>query len=73
MDELASAGAPLAALGVRALSDLIHPDIITAALNVGNMHLWKEYYRRLKEDVSPGSSVIEGEPAGDGEEVVMLH
>lgn len=73
MDELASAGAPLAALGVRALSDLIHPDIITAALNVGNMHLWKEYYLRLKEEVSPGSSVIDGEVVGDAEEAIVVH
>ena len=40
-DELARAGAPLAALGIRALSELIHPDIINAALNTGNMHVWR--------------------------------
>ncbi len=73
LDELASAGAPLAALGVRALSDLIHPDIIRAALNAGNMHLWKEYYLRLSKQVSPGTSAIEDELGRDADEAVMVH
>ena len=70
-DELARAGAPLAALGIRALAELINPDIITAALNKGNMHLWQECYRLLSDQVSQGSPAIEGELAGDGEEVVI--
>jgi len=73
LDELACAGAPLAALGVRALSDLIHPDIIKAALDVGNMHLWKEYYLRLSEQVSPASHAIEGELAVKSDEAIVIH
>ena len=72
-DEIAKSGAPLAALGIRALSELIHPDIVTAALNKGNMHLWKECYLQLSEQVLPDSHDIEGELAGDADEVVVIH
>ncbi|MBT8070005.1 MAG: hypothetical protein KJN61_04430 [Gammaproteobacteria bacterium] len=73
LDELASAGAPLAALGIRALSELLHPDIITAALSTGNMHLWKECYLRLSEQVCPDSHAIEGELAEGATEGVVIH
>jgi predicted metal-dependent phosphoesterase TrpH len=73
LDELASAGAPLAVLGIRALSDLIHPNIIRAALSAGNMHLWKECYLRLSEQVSPGSHAIEGELAVKSDEAIVIH
>ena len=73
LDELAKSGAPLAALGIRALSELLHPDIIKAALSTGNMHLWKECYLRLSEQVSPGTSSIEGELGRDADEAVVVH
>ncbi|MDX2427891.1 MAG: hypothetical protein QNK22_04305 [Xanthomonadales bacterium] len=72
-DELVKSGAPLAALGIRALSELIHPDIINAALSKGNMHLWKECYLQLIEQVSPDSHAVEGELAGDADNVVAIH
>ena len=72
-DELAKSGAPLAALGIRALSELIHPDIINAALSKGNMHLWKECYLQVIEQVSPDSHAVEGELAGDADNVVAIH
>ena len=66
-DELVQAGAPLAALGVRALAELINPHIITAALDKGNMHLWQECYRQLRDQVSQGSPALEGELADDSD------
>ena len=71
LDELAKSGAPLAALGIRALSDLLHPDIINAALSTGNMHLWKECYLRLSEQVCLDSPAIDGELVAD--EAVVIH
>ena len=41
-DELARAGAPLAALGIRALFDLLGEDMIHLALYKANGYLWKE-------------------------------
>jgi len=71
LGELAKSGAPLAALGIRALSDLLHPDIIKAALSTGNMHLWKECYLQLSEQVCLDSPEIDGELVAD--EAVVIH
>ncbi len=72
-DELARAGAPLAALGIRALWELVYPEIINAALNTGNMHVWKECYLRLSKQVSPDSRAIEGVLARDADDGVVIH
>jgi len=71
LDELVKAGAPLAALGIRALAALLHPCLIETALNTGNMHLWKDSCLRLHEQFSSDSPAIDGELAGD--EAVVIH
>jgi len=72
-DELAAAGAPLAALGIRALWELLGEDLITLALGKANGHLWKEAFKRLDQQVAADSFAVEGELVGDGEESVVVH
>ena len=71
--ELAAAGAPLAALGIRALWELLGENLIGFALDKANGHLWKAAFLRLDQQVSPDSLALEGELAGDGEESVVVH
>ncbi len=48
-DELVRAGAPLAALGIRALFDLLGEDMIRLVLDQANGYLWKERYRQQSQ------------------------
>jgi len=64
-EELTEAGAPLAALGIRALWELLGENLIGFALDKANGQLWKEAYKRLDMQVALGSPAVEGELAGD--------
>jgi hypothetical protein len=64
-EELTAAGAPLSALGIRALWELLGEKLITFALDKANGYLWKQAYKRLDQQVTPGSFAVEGELAGD--------
>ena len=72
-DELAGAGAPLAALGIRALFDLLGEDMINLVLDKANGYLWKECYRLQGQQCLPGSDDIDGTVVGDSEEGVVVH
>ncbi len=72
-DELAATGAPLSALGIKALWELLGEKLIGLALGKANGHLWKEAYKRLHLQVSPDSLAVEGEVSSDAEEVVVVH
>jgi len=72
-DELVRAGAPLAALGIRALFDLLGEDMIRLVLDQANGYLWKECYRQQSQQCLPGADDIDGTVAGDSEEVVVIH
>ena len=72
-DELVKAGAPLSALGIRALWELLGEKLITFALDKANGHLWKGAYRRLDEQVAFESLDVEGELTSDAEEGVVVH
>jgi hypothetical protein len=72
-DELAAAGAPLSALGIRALWELLGEKLIAFALDKANGCLWKEAYKRRDQQVGPDSLAVEGELAGDAEEAVVIH
>jgi len=72
-EELTEAGAPLAALGIRALWELLGENLIGCALDKANGHLWKAAYLRLDQQVAADSFAVEGELAGDGEESVVVH
>ena len=71
--ELAAAGAPLAALGIRALWELLGEKLIAFALDKANGHLWKEAFKRLDQQVAADSFAVEGELVGDGEGSVVVH
>ena len=72
-EELTEAGAPLAALGIRALWELLGENLIGFALDKANGHLWKAAFLRLDQQVSPDSLALEGELAGDVDESVVVH
>ena len=72
-DELAEAGAPLAALGIRALFDLLGESLINLVLEKANGHLWKERYRQQIQQVLPVPDDVDGNLAGDSEEAVVVH
>ena len=72
-DELAGAGAPLAALGIRALFDLLGENLIHLVLEKANGHLWKERYRQQSQQFLPGPDGVDGTLAGDSEEAVVIH
>ena len=72
-EELARAGAPLAALGIRALFDLLGEDMIRLVLDKANGHLWKECYRLHAQQHLSGPDDIDGAVAGDSEEAVAIH
>ncbi len=72
-DELTAAGAPLSALGIRALWELLGEKLIAFALDKANGYLWKEAYKRLDQQVTLDSLGVEGELASDAEEAVVVH
>ncbi len=72
-EELARARAPLAALGIRALWDLLGEDMIHLVLDKANGYLWKECYKQQSQQCLPGPDDIDGTVVGDSEEVVVIH
>jgi hypothetical protein len=64
-EELTAAGAPLAALGIRALWELLGENLVAFALDKANGYLWKEAFKQLDQRVALGSPAVEGELAGD--------
>ena len=72
-DELAGAGAPLAALGIRALFDLLGENLINLVLEKANGYLWKECYRQQSQQFLPGPDGVDGTVVGDAEESTVIH
>ena len=72
-EELVEAGAPLSALGIRALRELLSDNLITFALDRANGFLWKGAYKRLDQQVAPNSLTVEGELVSDVEESTVIH
>ena len=72
-EDLARAGAPLAALGIRALFDLLGADMMSLVLDKANGHLWRECYRLQVQQHVPGSDDIDGTVVGDSGEAVVIH
>ncbi len=73
MEDLAKAGAPLAALGIRALWEIVANETITTALDRGNMQLWREIFRQMNEDNDAVPDSAESESAHDFVEGVVIH
>ena len=72
-EELVEAGAPLAALGIRALFDLLGEDLIRLVLDKANGYLWKECYRLQSQRCLPGGDDVDGTLVGDSDEAVVIH
>ena len=72
-EELAEAGAPLSALGIKALFELLGEKLIAFALDKANGYLWKDAYKRLDQQVAHDSFAGEGELASDADESKVIH
>ena len=72
MAELVRAGAPLSALGIRALYDIVCENVLELALQRGNLYQCREWLQNLIEpsaDRANGNDSLEGDvPAG-----VLIH
>jgi len=72
-EELAEAGVPLAALGIRALWELLGENLVVLALDRANNYLLKDRFRRLEQLSLPESDDIEGTVVSDSEENAVIH
>jgi len=72
-DELARAGAPLSAMGIRALWELLAESLVVLALEKANGYLWKENFRQVRQQCLPGPDDFEGTVTTDAEETVVIH
>ena len=72
-EELASEGAPLSFMGIRALWEVLRENLVVLALDKANMYLWKDTSRRQAQQSLPSLDDIEGTVAGDPDETVVIH
>ena len=72
-DELARAGAPLSALGTRALFEMLCENLVVLALEKGNLYQCKEYIREHNEPRLSSADDIEGTVVNDIAEGVVIH
>ena len=57
IEEMAELGAPLCAMGIRAIYSLFAEEFIEHALEKANIYLWKEYLKQQLREVAPGPDV----------------
>ena len=72
-EELTAAGAPLAALGIRALWELLGENMVELALDRANNYLLRDYFRQLEQLSLPELEDIEGTVVSDSEESAVIH
>ena len=80
-DELAAAGAPLSAMGIRALWDMLQNNLVFLALEKANGYIWKAGYLQTRPKNPPEQDAeglgegeaLEGTLGGDVEEGVVVH
>jgi len=73
MDELARAGAPLSAMGIRALYEILGENLINLALEKGNLYQCREYIRGIRGQSLPEAEGVEGVMDGDVGEGIVVH
>mgnify|MGYP001550869188 CR=1 FL=1 len=71
-DELAEAGAPLSAMGIRALWEMLRENLVFLALEQANGHIWKAGYLQTRPKNLPEPDV-EGLDEGEALEGVVVH
>ena len=72
-EELVEAGAPLSALGIRVLWELLGENLVVFALDRANNYLLNDYCRRLAQLSLPKSDDIEGTVMSDSAESTVVH
>ena len=72
-EELVKAGAPLSALGIRVLWELLGENLVVLALDRANNYLLQDYCRRLEQSSLPEFDDIEGNLVNDSEESAVIH
>ena len=80
-DEMAAAGAPLSAMGIRALWEMLRENLVFLALEQANGYIWKAGYlgqrpKSLPEPDAEGlgeGEALEGTMGGDVEEGIVVH
>jgi hypothetical protein len=72
-EQLAKAGAPLAALGIRVLFDMLSEQIITLALDKANNQIWREQLGQLQQLLTAEAPVLESGSGTGAEERVVVH
>ena len=72
-EQLAKAGAPLAALGIRALFDMLSEQLITIALDKANNHIWQEHLVQLRQLMAAETPALEEGSGAGAEEAVVIH
>ena len=72
-EQLAKAGAPLAALGIRVLLDMLSEQLITIALDKANNHIWQEHLIQLQNAMTGETPALEAGVDAESEEVVVIH
>ena len=72
-DELVRAGAPLSALGIRALFEILCENMIVLALEKGNLYQCREHIREHNELSLGGTDDIEGAMESDVMEGAVIH
>ena len=72
-DDLAAAGIPLSALGVRVLSELLVENLIQLALDKANGYLWKECYRKQSLESLPAPDDVDEAILIDGYTGAVIH
>ena len=72
-EELARAGAPLSAMGIRALYEIVCENMVDLALEKGNLFQCREYLREMREQNLSTADDIEGTLTDDVAEGVVMH
>lgn len=70
---LAEAGAPLAALGIRSLFEMLDKSLINIALDKASNYLWKEHFKRLSERVLDDQAEHESMTSNQAEGPMVIH
>ena len=72
-EQLAKAGAPLAALGIRVLFDMLSDELLTIALDKANNHIWQEHLIQLRQLMLAEAPALEEGSGAGVEEGVLIH
>ena len=73
IEELARAGAPLSALGIRALFELLCENMVALALEKGNLYQCREHIREHTDNCLNRSDEVEGLSMNDDAESIVIH